>query len=71
VCMLLRGPHLLGPGRGLGRTHRLLFLLWCVSDRRGEWGVVFPLIGLPPATEAVAGSGLGVMRVEQVLVGFE
>jgi hypothetical protein len=42
-----------------------------VSGRRGEWGVAFPLVGLLPATEAVAGSGLGAVRVERALVGFK
>jgi hypothetical protein len=35
-----------------------------------EWGLVFPLVGLPAATEAVAGSGLGVVWVERALVEF-
>jgi len=42
-----------------------------VSGRRGEWGVVFPLVGLLSATEAVAGSRLGVVQVEQAVLGFK
>ena len=56
-------------GQGLGWTHCPLLLSWLVSGKREEWEVAFPPIGLLPATEAVVGSGLGVVRVERVLVG--
>ena len=69
--MLLLGPYLPGLGQELGWTRHLPFLFQCVSDRRGEWGVVFPPVGLLSATEAVAGLRLGAVRAEQVVLGFE
>ena len=48
----------------------MLVLLLLVSGRKGEWGGEVPCGGLLPATEAVAGLGLGVMQVEWVLLRF-
>jgi len=63
ACVPFYDPDLPGLGQGLGWTRRLPSLLRFVNDRRGEWGVVFLPVGLLPATEAVAGSRLGAMRV--------
>jgi hypothetical protein len=41
-----------------------------MSGRRGVLEDGVPRVGLLPATEAVSGSGLGVVQVEQVLCGF-
>jgi hypothetical protein len=41
-----------------------------VSGRKGEWGGEAPGEGLLPAIAAIAGSGLGAVRVEWVLVGL-
>jgi hypothetical protein len=67
----LCGPRLSGLGQGLGWTHHPSLPLWLVSGRRRVWGVAFPPIGLLPATEAGAGSRLGVVQVEQVPHRFE
>jgi len=41
-----------------------------MSDRKGEWGGKALGRGLLPAIAAVAGSGLGAVWVEWVLVGL-